>query len=55
MSSERDWVFFVDTSLGSFTVADAIRPLVYRVEIHKDHFGMDVEDVVWLPKVSEPG
>ncbi|HEX3550880.1 MAG TPA: hypothetical protein VHT53_10915 [Candidatus Elarobacter sp.] len=39
---------FVDRSLGSKKIPDAIRALGIRVEIHDDHFSRDEDDTVWL-------
>ena len=48
-------VFFVDRSLGTADVPDALRRAGAVVEIHDDHFPQDAEDVAWLPVVGERG
>lgn len=49
------YTFFVDRSLGRKKVADVLRAAGEVVEIHDDHFGQDVEDVVWLENAGTRG
>ena len=44
--------FFVDRSLGSQIVPNALRQAGATVEIHDDHFSADEEDIVWLQEVG---
>jgi hypothetical protein len=46
------FTFFVDRSLGSGVVADALRAVRERVVIHDDHFATDAPDTEWLTKVG---
>src|SRR6266498_1028323 len=48
-------VFFIDRSLGRKIVAQALRELGERVEIHDDHFPPDAHDEVWLTEVGGRG
>jgi len=48
-------VFFVDRSLGRRYVAEALRALGARVEIHDDHFPTDARDENWLTEVGKKG
>lgn len=48
-------VFFIDRSLGSRLVPDALRKAGAQVEIHDDHFAQDEEDPVWLDAVGRKG
>jgi hypothetical protein len=47
--------FFVDESLGSRKVPDALRALGCKVEWHGDHFAAGTPDVEWLGEVSRRG
>lgn len=49
------WVFFVDRSLGGKVLADALRAVGERVEVHDDHFPKDAPDEVWLAEVGAKG
>lgn len=49
------WVWFVDRSLGAKIVADALRTIGERVEVHDDHFPRDAADEVWLASVGTRG
>lgn len=49
------WVFFVDRSLGGKVVAEALRRLGERVEVHDDHFAKNVADDIWLAEVGAKG
>ena len=47
--------FFVDRSLGSQIVPNALRQAGATVEIHDDHFSADEEDLVWLQEWTQSG
>ena len=49
------WVFFLDRSLGSRLVADALRVRGEIVEAHDAHFAKDAADVEWLGAVGRKG
>jgi len=49
------WVFFIDRSLGSRLVADAMRAQGETVEAHDAHFAKDASDVEWLATVGRKG
>jgi predicted nuclease of predicted toxin-antitoxin system len=49
----RELVFFIDRSLGRIHVANALRALGYRCELHDDHFDQDTPDSVWLAELAE--
>jgi hypothetical protein len=46
--AQPDLVFFVDRSLGSRKVVDALRAAGARVETHAAHFAQDAPDEEWL-------
>jgi len=46
------WVFFLDRSMGSRLVADALRVRGEIVEAHDAHFAKDAADVEWLGAVG---
>jgi len=48
-------VFFLDRDLGKHDVAEALRSLGARVEIHTDHFAPDIPDAEWLPAAGGKG
>src|SRR5262245_27873965 len=48
-------VFFSDRSLGRKIVAQALRDVGERVEIHDDHFAPDAKDELWLVEVGSRG
>lgn len=48
-------VFFVDRSLGKRVVAQALRDVGARVEVHDDHFPQNATDVDWLTAVGQRG
>jgi len=41
--------------LGKHDVANALRSLDARVEVHADHFAPDTPDAQWLPVVGKKG
>jgi predicted nuclease of predicted toxin-antitoxin system len=47
--------FFVERSLGSRVVPDALRTAGVEVEIHNDHFAQDSIDEEWLSEVGRRG
>ena len=49
------WVFFLDRSLGSCLVAEALRAEGETVEAHDSHFAKDAADVEWLGAVGRKG
>jgi hypothetical protein len=49
------WVFFLDRSLGSRLVAEALRAQGESVEAHDAHFDKDAADVEWLGAVGRKG
>lgn len=46
------FVFFIDRSLGSQGVAQALRNAGACVEVHDDHFAVNEQDAVWLAEVA---
>lgn len=48
-------VFFIDRSLGRYTVANALRAAGALVEVHDDHFAQGARDQVWLTHVGQRG
>ncbi|MEO9169669.1 MAG: hypothetical protein ABI282_11690 [Candidatus Baltobacteraceae bacterium] len=48
MLPKKRRVLFVDRSLGSYYVADALRAQGYTVEVHDDHFAPTEKDTTWL-------
>jgi hypothetical protein len=48
-------VFFLDRSLGRYTVAEALRQTNVPVEIHDEHFPQAATDVEWLHEVGRRG
>lgn len=55
MSTPTETVFFVDRCLGKRQVAEILRNVGAKVEIHDDHFRQDAQDTQWLPEVSHQG
>lgn len=47
--------FFIDRSLGSRLVPEALRALGASVELHKDHFAADAPDADWIAEVGRRG
>jgi hypothetical protein len=49
------YTFFVDRSLGSGLVPDALRQQNEHVVVHDEHFAQDnTADVVWLRETGAP-
>ncbi|MDT4896753.1 MAG: hypothetical protein QOH25_1830 [Acidobacteriota bacterium] len=44
--------FFLDRALESYDVRDALKEMGARVEMHREHFKEDVDDVEWLPTIA---
>lgn len=51
----EELTFFVDRSLGTWLVPDALREAGARVEKHADHFAEDCPDQAWLMDVGARG
>jgi predicted nuclease of predicted toxin-antitoxin system len=47
--------FFLDRALESYDVRDALKEMGARVEMHRDHFKEDADDVEWLPMIAGRG
>lgn len=47
--------FFLDHQIGRFQVAEALRAVGAKVEVHLDHFAGDMPDVDWIPEVGRRG
>jgi predicted nuclease of predicted toxin-antitoxin system len=46
------YTFFLDRALESYVLRDALKALGGRVQMHRDHFREDAEDVDWLPVIA---
>ena len=46
------YTFFLDRALQSYALRDALKDLGARVQMHRDHFEEDAEDIDWLPIVA---
>ena len=46
---------FLDRSLGKKIVAEALRAVGVKVEVHDDHFAPDAPDETWLSAVGAKG
>ncbi len=55
MTKQQSVIFFIDRCLVCNSIVEGIRNAGITVEIHKDHFPDDAEDVVWLPEVAKRG
>ena len=49
------YTFFLDRALESYLLRDALKAVGARVEMHRDHFRDDAEDIEWLPVISRRG
>lgn len=47
------YTFFLDRALESYLLRGALKALGARVEMHRDYFEEDAEDVDWLPVVAQ--
>ena len=47
------YTFFLDRALQSYDLRDALKEMGARVQMHRDHFPDDADDVVWLPVISK--
>jgi len=55
LESLSDHVFFLDRALQSYSLRDALVALGARVEMHRDYFADNADDVDWLPEVARKG
>ena len=55
LESLDQYTFFLDRALQSYDLRDALKALGARVEMHRDHFEEDADDVDWLPSVAAQG
>src|SRR6266542_88736 len=46
------YTFFLDRALESYALRDALKALGARVQMHRDHFKEDADDVDWLPVIA---
>lgn len=46
----KNFVFFIDRSLGSKKVPDKLREVGLNIELHTKHFAPDAPDIEWLEK-----
>ncbi len=46
------YTFFLDRALQSYAIRDALKAMGARVEMHRDHFKEDADDVDWLPTIA---
>jgi hypothetical protein len=53
--SVAQYVFFIDRSLGSIVVPEALRHAGVQVEIHASHFADNTRDIDWLSHVGQQG
>ncbi len=53
--SVAQYVFFIDRSLGSIVVPEALRHAGVHVEIHASHFADNTPDIDWLSHVGQQG
>ena len=53
--SVAQYVFFIDRSLGSIVVPEALRHAGVHVEIHASHFADNTPDTDWLSHVGQQG
>jgi hypothetical protein len=44
--------FFMDRALKSHAVRDGLREMGARVEMHRDHFREDADDIDRLPRIA---
>ncbi len=47
--------YFIDRDTGGRMLAEALRPLGYRVELHDAHFLQDTHDTDWIRAVATRG
>jgi predicted nuclease of predicted toxin-antitoxin system len=53
--SVAEYVFFIDRSLGSIVVPEALQQAGVHVEIHASHFVDNTPDTDWLAYVGQQG
>ncbi len=52
LESLKLYTFFLDRALESYVLRDALTALGARVQMHRDHFREDADDVDWLPVIA---
>jgi len=55
MTQHQSVTFFIDRCLQCNSIVEALRMAGITIEIHKNHFSDDAQDVDWLPEVSKKG
>lgn len=55
MTEHKSIIFFIDRCLECNSVIEAFRNAGITIEVHKDHFPNDAQDVDWLPEVGRRG
>lgn len=55
MTQHQPVIFFIDRCLECTIIVETLRQAGIKIEIHRDHFLDDAQDVDWLPKVGENG
>jgi hypothetical protein len=49
------YTFFLDRALESYELRGSLVRMGARVQMHRDHFKDDEDDVVWLPTIASRG
>ena len=49
------YIFFLDRALESYLIRDSLKQMGARVQMHRDHFVEDADDVDWLPVIAQRG
>ena len=58
-SDTKNWlpdqaiVYFLDENLGQHVLADKLRDLGFKVEVHRDHFKAGTPDQIWLSETAK--
>ena len=52
LESLKLYTFFLDRALESYVLRDALKALGAHVQMHRDHFREDADDVDWLPVIA---
>lgn len=55
MTEHKSIIFLIDRCLECNSVIEAFRNAGITIEVHKDHFPNDAQDVDWLPEVGIRG
>ncbi len=55
LEPHSEFVLYLDRNLGKHTVADRLRQMGQRVEIHDDHLPIDATDEDWISLVAQNG